>query len=53
MTKLKKTYDFMAKFELEEHFSKGCDQAAKVRSIRNKTSLRAFISEISELHFAQ
>lgn len=40
----------MAKFKLGEHFSKG--NAAKVRCIRNKTSLRAFIWEISELHFA-
>lgn len=42
----------MPEFELGEHFSKDCDQAAKkVSCIRNKTSLGAFVWEVSELHF--
>lgn len=44
----------MPKFELGGHFGKESGQAAeKVRCIRNETSLRAFVWEISELHFAQ
>ena len=44
----------MPKFERGEHFGKDCDQTAKkVRCIRNETGLKAFIWEISELHFAQ